>query len=87
MAGSIKVDLPSDFDADADVSTMVGKIHCDFAQPEKGMVSSFIKTKFNNGGKPFKCSTMAGSITISKNRVDSTYIIYHSSDDQESSEE
>lgn len=66
MAGSIKVDLPSDFDADADVSTMVGKIHCDFAQPEKGMVSSFIKTKFNNGGKPFKCSTMAGSITIFK---------------------
>jgi hypothetical protein len=66
MGGSIKVDLPSDFDADADVSTMVGKIKCDFAQAEKGMVSSYIKTKFNNGGEPFKCSTMAGSISISK---------------------
>lgn len=66
MGGSIKVNLPSDFDADADVSTMVGKIKCEFAQPEKGMVSSYIKTKFNNGGEPFKCSTMAGSITIIK---------------------
>jgi DUF4097 and DUF4098 domain-containing protein YvlB len=65
-AGKIIVDLPADFNADADISTMVGKINCDFASVENNMISSSINTKFNNGGKPMKCSTGAGNITIRK---------------------
>ena len=65
MAGQISLDLPSDFDADADLSTMVGKIKCDFnGSSSKG--TSNLKTKFNNGGEPLKCSTMAGNIKVTK---------------------
>ena len=65
MAGQISLDLPSDFDADVDLSTMVGKIHCDFnGTSAKG--NSNLKTTFNSGGEPLKCSTMAGNIKVTK---------------------
>jgi DUF4097 and DUF4098 domain-containing protein YvlB len=65
MAGQISLDLPSDFDADVDLSTMVGKIRCDFnGSSAKG--TSNLKTTFNNGGEPLKCSTMAGNIRVNK---------------------
>lgn len=68
MAGQISLDLPSDFDADADLSTMVGKIKCDFTSEEQNKSKTFssLKTKFNGGGEPLKCSTMAGNIKVSK---------------------
>lgn len=65
-AGKIKVDLPPDFNADADVSTLVGKINCDFASADNGKLFSNLKAKFNSGGKLLKCSTAAGDITINK---------------------
>jgi len=65
-AGKIIADLPSDFNADADLSSMVGKIKCDFAAAENTKLMSNLKAKFNNGGKIFKCSTAAGDITIRK---------------------
>jgi DUF4097 and DUF4098 domain-containing protein YvlB len=65
MAGQISLDLPSDFAADVDLTTMVGKIRCDFnGNSAKG--TSNLKTTFNNGGEPLKCSTMAGNIKVSK---------------------
>ena len=66
MAGQISVDLPSDFDADADLSTMVGKVKCDFYNSEGSKKYSNLKTKINNGGEPLNCSTMAGNINVSK---------------------
>jgi DUF4097 and DUF4098 domain-containing protein YvlB len=65
-AGKIKAELPADFNADADISTMVGKIKCDFASAETSKLFSNLKTKFNSGGKLFKCSTAAGDIIINK---------------------
>jgi DUF4097 and DUF4098 domain-containing protein YvlB len=65
MAGQISLDLPSDFDADVDLSTMVGKIKCDF-NGSKSKGTSNLKTTFNNGGEPLKCSTMAGNIRVNK---------------------
>jgi DUF4097 and DUF4098 domain-containing protein YvlB len=65
MAGQISLDLPSDFDADVDLSSMVGKIRCDFNDTNaKG--TSNLKTTFNKGGEPLKCSTMAGNIKVTK---------------------
>lgn len=66
MAGQISVDLPPDFDADADLSTMVGKVKCDFYTSGEKNKSSNLQTKINNGGEPLRCSTMAGNINISK---------------------
>jgi len=65
-AGQISVDLPSDIDADADLSTMVGKVKCDFYSSEGNKKFSSLKTKINNGGEPLNCSTMAGNINVSK---------------------
>jgi DUF4097 and DUF4098 domain-containing protein YvlB len=65
MAGQISLDLPSDFAADVDLTTMVGKIRCDFnGNSAKG--TSNLKTTFNSGGEPLKCSTMAGNIHVTK---------------------
>jgi DUF4097 and DUF4098 domain-containing protein YvlB len=66
MAGNIHLDLPSDIDADADISTLVGKIDTDFASADTGHLSSFLKTKINAGGSKLKCTTSAGNITINK---------------------
>jgi DUF4097 and DUF4098 domain-containing protein YvlB len=67
LGGNITVNLPTDFDADADIGALVGKITCDFAKVEgKSHVSSYVKAKFNNGGKVFKCTTSAGNIVVSK---------------------
>lgn len=67
LGGNITAFLPSDFDADADIGTLAGKITCDFAKVNKeSHVSSFIRAKFNNGGETFKCTTSAGNITVTK---------------------
>lgn len=67
LGGNITASLPSDFDADADIGTLAGKITCDFAKVNKeNHVSSFIRAKFNNGGETFKCTTSAGNITVTK---------------------
>lgn len=66
MAGQISLSLPADFDADADLSTVVGKIKNDFDNTNgaKGKVN--MKGKLNNGGEPLKCTTMAGDIKVTK---------------------
>lgn len=67
LGGNISATLPTDFDANADIGTLVGKITCDFAKVEsKSSVSSYVKAKFNNGGEVFKCTTSAGNIIVSK---------------------
>jgi DUF4097 and DUF4098 domain-containing protein YvlB len=67
LGGNIIASLPSDFSADADIGTLAGKVTCDFAQVEtKNKISSYIKTKFNDGGEVFKCTTSAGNIVITK---------------------
>lgn len=66
MGGNIKLLLPSDINADADLSTMVGKITTDFASTEDSKISSFLKTTFNAGGSKLKCTTQAGNISVIK---------------------
>lgn len=67
LGGNITVSLPTDFDADADIGTLAGKITCDFAKVEqKNHVASYVRAKFNNGGESFKCTTSAGNIVVSK---------------------
>ncbi len=67
LGGNITASLPTDFDADADIGTLAGKITCDFAKVEKdNHVSSYVRTKFNNGGETFKCTTSAGNIVVTK---------------------
>jgi len=67
MGGNITANLPSDFDADADIGTLAGKITCEFADIEnKNKIINHIKTKFNSGGESFKCTTSAGNIIITK---------------------
>ncbi|HWA05124.1 MAG TPA: hypothetical protein VG961_01155 [Ignavibacteria bacterium] len=67
LGGNIIASLPGDFDADADIGTLAGKITCDFAKVQKdNHVSSYIRAKFNNGGETFKCTTSAGNITVTK---------------------
>ena len=67
LGGNITASLPGDFDADADIGTLAGKITCDFAKVQKdNHVSSYVRAKFNNGGETFKCTTSAGNITVTK---------------------
>ena len=67
LGGNITATLPTDFDADADIGTLAGKITCDFAKVEKdNHVSSYIRSKFNNGGETLKCTTSAGNIVVTK---------------------
>ena len=66
MGGNIHAVLPSDINGEADFSTPSGKISCDFAQPEKSFVSSFLKAKFNNGGEKISINTSAGNINVEK---------------------
>lgn len=67
LGGNITASLPGDFDADADIGTLAGKIACDFAKVQKdNHVSSYVRAKFNNGGETFKCTTSAGNITVTK---------------------
>ncbi|HEY3249807.1 MAG TPA: hypothetical protein VGK25_01685 [Ignavibacteria bacterium] len=67
MGGNITANLPSDFDADAEIGTLAGRINCDFAEVEnKNKVTNHLKAKFNSGGELFKCTTSAGNIVIVK---------------------
>jgi len=66
LAGSIHLEVPSDFDAEADISTLAGKIDSDFGSPKNDLVSSHLKTTINNGGNKLKCSTLAGDVKIKK---------------------
>jgi len=67
LGGNITASLPSDFNADADIGTLVGKITCDFANVEgKNKVSSYVRAKFNSGGEVFRCTTSAGNIVVNK---------------------
>lgn len=67
LGGNITASLPADFDADADIGTLAGRITCDFAKVEnKNKVSCYIKAKFNNGGEVFRCTTSAGNIVVTK---------------------
>jgi DUF4097 and DUF4098 domain-containing protein YvlB len=67
MGGNITANLPSDFDADAEIGTLAGKITCEFSDVEnKNKFINHIKTKFNSGGEFFKCTTSAGNIVVTK---------------------
>jgi DUF4097 and DUF4098 domain-containing protein YvlB len=67
LGGNITATLPSDFNADADIGTLAGKVRCDFAPVEtKNKIYSYVKAKFNGGGEAFKCTTSAGNITVTK---------------------
>jgi hypothetical protein len=67
LGGNITASLPSDFNADADIGTLVGKITCDFAEVEgKIKVSSYVRAKFNSGGEVFRCTTSAGNIVVNR---------------------
>jgi hypothetical protein len=67
MGGNITASLPPDFNADAEIGTLAGKITCDFAEiNSKNKVSSHIKAKFNSGGESFNCTTSAGNIVVVK---------------------
>ncbi len=67
LGGNITASLPTDFNADADIGTLAGKITCDFAKVEKeNHVASYIRSKFNEGGETFKCTTSAGNIIVTK---------------------
>ncbi len=66
LGGNIVANLPSDFSADADIGTLAGRVDCEFTKVENRTVSTFLKTKFNNGGKTFKCITSGGNIVITK---------------------
>ncbi len=67
LGGNITASLPDNFDADADIGTLAGKITCDFAKVEyKNKVASYIRAKFNNGGETFKCTTSAGNIIVTR---------------------
>ncbi len=67
LGGNITASLPPDFDANADIGTLAGKVRCDFTTVEnKNKVSCYVNTKFNNGGEIFKCTTSAGNIVITK---------------------
>jgi hypothetical protein len=66
LGGNIIAFLPSDFDADADIGTLAGRVECDFAKVDNDKITSFLKTKFNNGGKTLKCITTGGNIVIAK---------------------
>jgi len=66
LGGNITADLPSDFNADVDIGTLAGRVDCDFAKVDNEKISTFLKTKFNNGGKILKCITSGGNIVINK---------------------
>jgi DUF4097 and DUF4098 domain-containing protein YvlB len=66
MGGNIKLLLPADINADADLSTLVGKITTDFVSTDDSKISAFLKTTFNAGGSKLKCTTQAGNITVIK---------------------
>ncbi len=66
LGGNIVATLPADFDANADIGTLAGNLHCDFIKTENNKPVTFLKTKFNNGGKILKCITSGGNITINK---------------------
>src|SRR4030095_3253041 len=67
MGGNITANLPGDFDADAEIGTLAGRITCDFANIDnKNKISNHVKTKFNSGGEKFKCTTSAGNIVVAK---------------------
>jgi DUF4097 and DUF4098 domain-containing protein YvlB len=66
LAGSINVEIPADFDAEADISTLTGNINSDFGSPKNDFVSSHLKTTINNGGNKLKCSTLAGDVKLKK---------------------
>ncbi len=65
MGGNITAKLPSDFNADAEIGTLAGRITCEFADVEK-KTKNHLKTKFNSGGESFKCTTSAGNIVVIK---------------------
>ncbi len=65
-AGNVKIDVPSDIDADVDMSTTVGRIITDFGTPTDKHIGSSLKTTLGSGGNKLKCSTNAGTITANK---------------------
>jgi hypothetical protein len=65
-AGNIKVLLPSELDAEADLSTTCGRIECDFGSVNERHVGATLKTTIGTGGSKLVCSTLAGSITVNK---------------------
>src|SRR3990172_2351424 len=67
MGGNITATLPGDFDANAELGTLAGRITCDFADVNnKNKISCHVKTKFNSGGETFNCTTSAGNIVVVK---------------------
>lgn len=66
MAGNIKLDIPTEFDADVDLSTTCGRITGDLTGVNEKHTGSDLKSTIGSGGSELKCTTMAGTITVNK---------------------
>jgi Fe-S cluster biogenesis protein NfuA len=65
--GDIVVDLPSDFNASALLSTSGGHVSCNFAANKAVKISSSkFEADLNNGGNQFIAKTSGGDIKVSK---------------------
>lgn len=63
--GDIKVFVPADFGANADLVTMGGEIDCDIPVTQKGKFSaSKLRGAMNGGGESLYCSTSGGDIIV-----------------------
>jgi len=63
--GDIEINLPSDFQANARLSTSGGSVNCKFkANDVEEMSSHKLIGKFNNGGEPLTVKTSGGDIDI-----------------------
>jgi hypothetical protein len=65
--GDIDINLPSDFNASAKLSTSGGRISCDFRGNNAVKISSSkYEADINNGGNPLYVKTSGGNIEVSK---------------------
>ncbi len=66
--GSVKLELPSDIDADLHISTVNGSINTDFPVSVRGKWGpKSVDGKLNRGGMPIDISTVNGSVNILEN--------------------
>ena len=65
--GSIRVYLPTDFNADVEMSTVNGSFHSDYPLALSGRIDPHhLHAAIGNGGPRVRCSTVNGSIDLRK---------------------
>ncbi len=62
--GSVRLNVPEDFNADLEVSTVHGGIDLDFPVTVRGRIGRRITTKLGNGGPPVTVETTNGGVSI-----------------------